>query len=362
MTQWMSLYQRLPGLFAFSLGALLALTITAMIFDQRHQGLERSYSQHYGKALANMAAHQAVDASLNHDLISLQVILEDVVNNPRIALATIHDVENNLLVQAGDANTSRKHSRSTHSYSAPIVFHDSVAGYVTVTLYSGSKDRKTVLTTVLIIALLFSGISVLAWYDGSQSLAPESTPLEFVPDEVNSIEPPSLTTSLNNQAIAHIHIDNYAALEQQLTSAKLSKILEQIQQVARDVLVLYNGQQLRTDGHNCRLSFTHAEAQEKAIFNAACGTFLILKIATKTSSVPLQLSGVIATAETQPHSIEAESPSGLFLDQSLSTSSLEASGLIIDQPGDATTGLTAIIGFQQPYASLLENQCEQLLS
>ena len=70
--------------------------------------------------LANLAAKRAVDATLNHDLVSLQqVVLQDVVDNPRTLLASIHDVENNLLVQAGSTQASP--TLPPRSFSAPFL-------------------------------------------------------------------------------------------------------------------------------------------------------------------------------------------------------------------------------------------------
>lgn len=374
MNRWITLYQRLPGLFTFVMGALIGLTLTTLVFDQRHHRLEQRYSQYYGKALANMAAHQAVDASLNHDLISLQVILQDVVDNPRMAFATIHDVENNLLVQAGDSNTARNHGLATRSYSAPIVFHDSVAGYVTVSMYAGAEDRPVVLTTVAVITLLLAGIAILAWYDGTRSEGDETrTSDSHVAAEdlvsANSELPPELAlNSVAQQAFAYIYIHNYKILEQQLSSSKFSEILQQFEQSAREVLTLYNGSEVKASNQGWRLGFPCGETAAKAIFNAACSAFLLLKIASSTSSVPLELSGIIAASDIEPRPTQgliggkSSSPSGLFLDATLLNISLEASGLTLAD-GDAQIGeMIAIIGFQQPYASLLENQCQQLLS
>ena len=101
--------------------------------DQQRQ----TYGHDYGQALANVAAYQAQEATLDHDLLSLQIILEDISKNPAVIGATIHDVENNLVVQGGHNPDTRRGLDAAQilgSYTAPITLHNSVAGYVTITM------------------------------------------------------------------------------------------------------------------------------------------------------------------------------------------------------------------------------------
>ena len=86
--------------------ALVGLLSCAAVLRTVERAQEQVLIADYGQSLANLAAKRAVDATLNHDLVSLQVVLQDVVDNPRTLLASIHDVENNLLVQAGSTQAS----------------------------------------------------------------------------------------------------------------------------------------------------------------------------------------------------------------------------------------------------------------
>ena len=91
-----ALIRRSPWLL-LGIGLLAGMLSSTYLQVQHQQTIVTKQDQHYGEALASLAARQAVDATLNHDLVSLQVILRDIAENPRIENATIHDVENRLL-------------------------------------------------------------------------------------------------------------------------------------------------------------------------------------------------------------------------------------------------------------------------
>ena len=76
-----------------------------------------------------MTARQAMDATLNHDRLSLQILLEDITQHQAIINAAIYDVENKLIVQAGEA-TNQQNQNDIRHFSAPIALHDTIAGHV----------------------------------------------------------------------------------------------------------------------------------------------------------------------------------------------------------------------------------------
>ena len=135
------------------LGLLVGLIAASALYSHQQQQLLESQDQDYGRALSTLAARQAVDATLNHDLVSLQVILRDIASNGRVVNATIHDVENRLLVQAGDSASPG--SLGLRNFSAPVTFHDSVAGHVTITLNQQQHSRWPIINMSLLILLGF---------------------------------------------------------------------------------------------------------------------------------------------------------------------------------------------------------------
>lgn len=122
---------QLPPLCSAALGILLSLLVVGGFAWQQATHSNQVWAQMYGESLAAMTAKSAIDSTLNHDLVSLQVVLQDVVQSPKVVFATLHDVENNLLVQAGAAPSAHQ-MHTVESYSAAIGFQESVAGYVSV--------------------------------------------------------------------------------------------------------------------------------------------------------------------------------------------------------------------------------------
>ena len=84
--------RRLPPLFCFCLGALLAVILTWFVLQSRSSQQTDRLTTDYADALSSIAAEDAVNAVLNHDLVGLHAILQALVLHPRVALATVHDL------------------------------------------------------------------------------------------------------------------------------------------------------------------------------------------------------------------------------------------------------------------------------
>lgn len=232
--------------------------------------------------MASMAASRAIDATLNHDLISLQVILQDIANNPRALLTTIHDVENNLLVQAGDTK-ALAHARSTKAYAAVIPIHDAVAGYVTV-------NMDTQLDSVGAVIYAFVGVSVILILVALLALQEMNGPL-FLPPEPSlpAADSPAQAPPVDEPEppvyIAHLHLRlvNLALLKQQLSGEILQQLFTRLEQSLVYLLKLYPGR-CRTTSANGRaqgiyhLEFSSTEKAIAANFQAICCAHLAIVV------------------------------------------------------------------------------------
>jgi hypothetical protein len=217
----------MPVLFSALVGLLVGLLLTALALRLYQDRQEQLLLADYGQAMASMAASRAVDATLNHDLVSLQVILQDAVNNPRALLASIHDVENNLLVQAGDTKSLAQAHRS---FSAPIPLQDAVAGYVTVHLQGRMPESAALfysfvgLATLLFMAVLLS----MSQWRGPVFVRVEKALPEEVPEAAAS-EAPALVAPQRQQAYLCWRFENLALLRQQISAERLQHILAQVE-------------------------------------------------------------------------------------------------------------------------------------
>lgn len=381
-----------PPLSIFSMGAILgALLVTLMLVPRLITSGEANLN-HYGNALATMASHQAIDASFNHDLVQLQVILQDVMENPNTLLATIHDVENNLLVQAGN-----KHSASENglTYTAPIVLHDSIAGYLTVTL---KKYQDATSSVLLFLALFIAALTAVAAWSIYESRAiewvPRPAPTETeshshatprsreaapidhsvadsdentapteeqsAPDE-DDLEPePTVEDTQHVEVYAWIQIANLQRLQQQLNPTMLSNTLDNVETILGDVLALYGGSAIEQEDNGYRLTFrAPGTDSHEPLFRAICSAYLAIEIAKTIDRIPLQLGACINSAEDE-YSL-SHVPAGVLLLNSTAAADPVIAQRIEHAEQEDIAPFHKLDQFLQPYQSLLKNQLNQLV-
>ena len=336
---------------------IIGIALVSVLNLPHMHKLASTYSQDYGNAIATMAANQAIDAAFNHDLVRLQVILQDVMENPTTQLATIHDVENNLLVQAGDARTPLE---SVNTFTAPIVLHDSIAGYLSVSLspYYAVNDTQQWLITLFLVALFL----VLAMEIYRHNIFE----LEWNKHTDHACPDPTGTTENNEEQIDEdqtkvysiIHIKNLAVLKQQLNVENFRKTMSTVEHTISDVLALYNGAGYQLDEDQLRLTFYANDATNEALFRAACSAWLVVELASITNNVPLDLGAFVSA--NQLDLVPANLPiAGLVLESQAASDELITRRLRFLDVG-SEDGRKVVAGFEQPFQSLLEKQRSQL--
>ena len=149
--QDLSLAKRL-GLLSTLLCLGICLTLVVVGQLSSRYTLEQQ-QQLYGQALATQLATQAMDTLINNDRISLQAILSQYVKNTPVAAATIYNVANQPVAKAGQT------SPDTVSYSSPISFEDSIAGYAVINQDTSVLDSSR--QEILISLLILSGLAAL---------------------------------------------------------------------------------------------------------------------------------------------------------------------------------------------------------
>ncbi len=330
-------------------------------------------------ALARMAAHQGIDATLNHDLVSMQIILQDVVANPGVVLATIHDVENNLLVQAGDALFTRTTDIPLDAYSAPITLHDSVAGYVTVTLATMNNHHRAVMTTVGGIMVLLALIGILSLHEHRaqvfvrrprQPLADDQEPSEpeaLEPDFELDTTPEEDAGSTAN-VLARVRVLNFSALRRQLSADTFNAARTHLERLLDEVLALYGGRRryppaeagAADQADEYLLQFDDGRDIGEAAFRAACGTHLLMQLAAQLRPFAFRLGVEIMPLESTDDSLEVMVNGEELLiarelaDHTLLQERLEFHDDLPDR------GSRQLEDFQQPFKALLDKQYQQL--
>lgn len=368
-----------PRFAAFCLGGFIAIALATVVMGARYSTKHAQYRSDYGRALSSLAARQALDATFNHDLVKLQVILQDVASNPRVILATIHDVENNLLVQAGISNAKKT---LTHTYSAPITLHDSIAGYVSITIINDATiiNPATVLLTML-GALLFA-LALWSLYQNkavsvrfsikrnSKSKEASITSAEaddFTTktvsttnhDDNNHRKKEGNTDSAEDMIYAVIHIKNYDVLQQQLSGQNFRKTISRMEKIIADVQALYGGNKFVLEDNCFILSFPASDSRSEAIFRGICSAYLVLDLTGTINNVPLDLAGLVSAKNDSSSRIQLPT-SGLILTADIEDEELlqrRVQFMPLNENSDSKT----VSCFEQPFQSLIEKQQKQLL-
>lgn len=355
----------IPLLTAFCAGGFIGSLILAAILIPSTQTVSQEYVSSYGKALANLAAKQAVDATFNHDLVRLQVILQDVIANPHTTLATIHDVENNLLVQAGDSRTRTTH---TATFNSPIALRDSVAGYVSVTVNTEIWSLKSAIVLVIALSTL---LAVLALWSLFHSHAiewvssPKTTQNEAPEDDQSAMEADdsdhaiaTLPEEIESEVFAIIHIKNLNVLKQQLNGQSFRDTLARLEKIIRDVMALYGGHKFQLTDNYFVLNFYERDDRGEALFNASCAAFLILELAGIVNKIPLDLAALVSA--NRDNIVPEKLPfAGLIVEETAGAEILINRRIEFVELG-TEDGRQVVSGFQQPFKNLLENQRKQL--
>ncbi len=274
------------SLFGLAVLLLLGLALIAARTVVIDHLLERS--QRYGQAMANIAAKRAIDATLNHDLVSLQVILQDVVANPDVAQAAIFDVENNLLVQSGG-----QRSRGERDYIAAITLQDSIAGYVAVALSDEGRYKvvKQLYGLFALLAALILGFTMVVayWRRESPESASIAIPIVETPKEITP--KPSGSSPLSKVELL-LYFPALAQLQRQLNNARFTQLVEEFNEHLAAVASLYSGRIIAMELDQARIGFSALAANSECAFNGLCSAHLLQGLA-KISDFPLDVSAAV---------------------------------------------------------------------
>ena len=338
-----------PNLASFSLGALGGLLIFTMLFFPGAQKAKRQHAENYGNALANTAAKRSIDAAFGNDLVGLRVILQDAANNPDVRVATVHDVESKLLVQAGELPYYPL--KSDLIFTSEIVLQDSIAGYVTVVLAPAPATSPFNKLLIIIWFTLFAAIAAWSlWQHQAISFyVPKlwNKAQELYESTKTSIQTPQITTnddtitekggSTSNasgintnrtdngntdgpydsgygskhdneydsdentddipqeqspkyHAYTTIHINNLKQIKQQLSGEVFRGVIDTIETNIKEVMSLYSGAEYSWNNERYVLHFISPdESPSDTVFRAYCAAHLICELCRHTK-VPLDIS------------------------------------------------------------------------
>ena len=152
------------------------MTIFWLLTTYNSRNILRQQADILGQNLANQTAAQVTEVMLENDLISMNVMLNSLIDNSTIAEIAVTNVNDEVIARAINeaSEISGKFPLSTslamviNEYTAPISIGDSIIGYVTLELnvsyIEASLVDNLVLIVVATVLLLTVAIAITSLY------------------------------------------------------------------------------------------------------------------------------------------------------------------------------------------------------
>ena len=363
-------------------GALATLVISGVVGRYVIFNKVDAMADQYGKALVNLAARQAVDATLIHDLVSLQVILSDIAENPGVINAAIYDVENNLLVQAGKIGaTQRLTAVKQKNFTAPITLHDSVAGFVTVAVDTGDAAplRQQLYWLFGFTAALVLAMFTAAFYVNRNRDTENDADLTIPIVNTDLREQKKVTIVDVNKEIfrvdMHLQFGNLSELNTQLSGSRFRDILRRLKKHIQGALSLYNGELIDMDLRKASMRFNSNESLADAVFQSICCARLLMELSTQEQDFDIKhhaavvetkqgMEKVVAAADQEAqqtllNNLFMQLPdNGILLQATFTEDDEVATKLVIDADFDAA--FASVTAINEPYGTLIDKQRRKL--
>ena len=112
----------------------LALSIYAWVIGMQFKQAMQQQAEALGSSLVTQTAASATELLVSNDILSLNVLLNNLVKNPLVAHAAIYSVDNRILAEAGTRPSKSMLGETEGLYSTPITFQEVMAGQLRISL------------------------------------------------------------------------------------------------------------------------------------------------------------------------------------------------------------------------------------
>ncbi|MEK8078741.1 AhpA/YtjB family protein [Pseudomonas sp. XK-1] len=112
----------------------LALVIYGWVIGMQFKHAMQQQAEALGTSLITQTATSATELLVSNDILSLNVLLNNLVKNPLVAHAAIYSVDNRILAEAGARPSKSMLGETEGLYSTPITFQEVIAGQLRISL------------------------------------------------------------------------------------------------------------------------------------------------------------------------------------------------------------------------------------
>ncbi len=275
----------------------LSIVAASHITDQQ---LIQSSGQLYGESLTHQLARDASNPLVQGDKLSLQSLLNKLVESSLVIRGSIYDIENHLIADAGNIQ------RQAQSISASITFQDSIAGYAVITLDETPLLQQVNKASWQLISLVFvlSGLCFLLCLIPARHVSTalkDLTVIAGIPagqrkansqigyrgeDEVQqlalqilSASPEARNTDQHgfSEAVLTIELNNLPELRRRLDHQEMERLVSTTNQQLLMISQLYDGQLLVHRSNGFCITFSGKDSDGDFPFRAICSGLLALR-------------------------------------------------------------------------------------
>ena len=112
----------------------LALVIYAVVMGLQFKQAMHEQADALGQSLTTQTATSATEVLVSNDILSLNVLLNNLTKNPLVAHAAIYSVDNRILAEAGERPKNSLLGETEGVYQTKITFQDVTAGHLRISL------------------------------------------------------------------------------------------------------------------------------------------------------------------------------------------------------------------------------------
>jgi uncharacterized membrane protein affecting hemolysin expression/class 3 adenylate cyclase len=315
---------------------ILSMCVFWLLTNQTTENILRRQADSLGSSLARQTAILVTELVLANDLISMNVLLNQLTRDDAIAEVAVFSIDDQIIAISGQAQGSARNSTEGTgifgSYVAPIALRDSLAGYVRVNLdqryIEEGVSRNFMFMLVALLLLVLTGVSVIiaiaqhfigfplrmltASIQSVRRGEPEPSPFGERGDEIGSVirqynrliyelededtrqiifgpetEAPSAQppTPIEYRrpgstfvSILHINISNYRGALRDCEAEETVELLNTYYFYIHKVTQLYNGNIEKCTGDEIIITFGAAQSDQEHCFHAVCAGLLFLEV------------------------------------------------------------------------------------
>lgn len=319
-----------------SILVILSMCVFWLVTNQTTENILRQQADGLGNTLARQTAILATELVLANDLISMNVLLNQLTRETAIAQVAILSIDDQVIAISGASASSpdgqpRRQTDLFGSYVAPIALQDSLAGYVRINLDQRYIEQGVtrnfmfmlislgllILTAVCVTLALaqyfiaFPLRMLIASIQGIRRGELEASPFGERGDEVGMLirhynrlvydlgspearqimfgdEPEEPLTRQSPPAyrkpgstmvsILHLNISNYRSALHQQEPVETVELLNTYYFYVHKVTELYNGNMEKCAGDEILITFGATQTDEEHCFHAVCAALLFLEL------------------------------------------------------------------------------------